>query len=251
MPCHLLFLPALLLPCLLAMEPPSRVNAPIFFLDYDGTLAPIVDDPDAAYPHPEVPGVVQKLKDRYPLWIVTGRDLRSLGRLFPASAPAIGLHGAQRGSTKDADPPQFNEDTLAALSRMQSDVPSVEGLHLESKPPTFAVHYRRAQNPEDARQRLQAWVDTAPEFLEAIWGKKVVELRHREHTKGRAVRDIAADHPDRNPVYIGDDVTDEDAFEALSDIEGSCTIKVGEGDTAADHRVSDVQAVVDYLRSYL
>ncbi len=233
------------------MESPPHVSTPIFFLDYDGTLAPIVDDPDAAYPHSEVPGVIQKLQDRFPLWIVTGRDLRSLGRLFPANAPAIGLHGAQRGSTKDADPPQFNEDTLAALSQMQSDVPSVEGLHLESKPPTFAVHYRRAQNPEDARNRLQAWVDSAPEFLEAIWGKKVVELRHRKHTKGRAVRAIADDHPDRAPVYIGDDVTDEDAFETLADIEDACTIKVGEGDTAADYRLSDVQAVVDYLKGYL
>lgn len=245
------FSSALLLPRLLAMESPPRVDAPIFFLDYDGTLAPIVDDPDAAYPHPEVPGVMQKLRERFPLWIVTGRDLRSLGRLFPANAPAIGLHGAQQGSTKDADPPAFNEDTLAALSKMQSNVPSVEGLHLESKPPTFAVHYRQAKDPEDARHRLQAWVDTAPEFLEAIWGKKVVELRHREHTKGRAVRAIADDHPDHAPVYIGDDVTDEDAFEALADTENACTIKVGEGDTAADYRLPDVQAVVDYLKRYL
>lgn len=233
------------------MESPPRVDAPIFFLDYDGTLAPIVDDPDAAYPHPGVPGVVQKLRDRFPLWIVTGRDLRSLGRLFPANAPAIGLHGAQRGSTNDADPPTFNEDTLAALSRMQSNVPSVEGLHLESKPPTFAVHYRQARNPEDAQRRLQAWVDTAPDFLEAIWGKKVVELRHREHTKGRAVRDIAADHPDHHPVYIGDDVTDEDAFEALADVDGACTIKVGSGNTAAQHRLPDVDAVVAYLEGYV
>ncbi len=233
------------------MDTPPRVDDPLFFLDYDGTLAPIVDDPDAAYPHPEVPGIVQKLRDRFPLWIVTGRDLRSLGRLFPANAPAIGLHGAQRGSTTDADPPAFNEDTLAALSKMQSNVPSVEGLHLESKPPTFAVHYRQAQNPEDAQRRLQAWVDTAPEFLEAIWGKKVVELRHREHTKGRAVRDIATDHPDRHPVYIGDDVTDEDAFEALTAVEGACTIKVGTGDTVAQYRLPDVDAVVAYLKSYL
>lgn len=234
-----------------SVDPPPRVSDPIFFLDYDGTLAPIVDDPDAAYPHSAVPGLVQQLQEQFPLWIVTGRDLRSLGRLFPTSAPAIGLHGAQHGSTQAADPPTFNDDTVAALSRMQSNVPSVEGLHLEPKPPTFAVHYRQAENPDEARRRLQAWVDTAPDFLDAIWGKKVVELRHREHTKGRAVRTIADDHPNRHPVYIGDDVTDEDAFQALSDVDGACTIKVGAGDTAAQYRLADVDAVVAYLSRYV
>ncbi|MES3628592.1 MAG: trehalose-phosphatase [Longimonas sp.] len=232
------------------MSTPPRVDSPLFFLDYDGTLAPIVDDPDAAYPHPDVPAVVQALRERYPLWIITGRDLRSLGRLFPANVPAIGLHGAQYGTTDTAEPPSFNDETVEALSQMQANVPSVEGLHLEAKPPTFAVHYRKAHDADDARRRLQAWVDTAPDFLEAIWGKKVVELRHQDHTKGQAVREVADEHPGRTPVYLGDDVTDEDAFNALADYD-ACTVKVGPGDTAADYRLDNVEDVVDYLKRYI
>nr|WP_243665268.1 trehalose-phosphatase [Rhodothermus marinus] len=77
----------------------------------------------------------------------------------------------------------------------------------------------------------------------------MIELRPRDVHKGTAVRAVAAQWPDRTPVYIGDDTTDEDAFRALAD--RGLTIKVGDGATAARYRLPDESAVVAYLRQYL
>ena len=98
---------------------------------------------------------------------------------------------------------------------------------------------------------LTDWVATAPEALEPIWGKKVVELRLRGVSKGTAVARIAARNPKQTPVYLGDDVTDEDAFRALHEVHPEAvTVKVGAGETVARYRLPDVDAVVEYLRDW-
>jgi len=230
---------------------PSVVEAPIFFLDYDGTLAPIVDDPDAATPHPEVPGLLRELDDRYPVWIVTGRDLRALSSFLDLPLPAIGLHGAQKGVIGEEVQQLMPDDAAQALRHLRRSVPSVEGLQVEDKQQAFAVHYREA-DADEARTRLSAWLDAMPEMLDAIWGKKVVELRPEGLTKGTAVRRIADEHPDRTPVYLGDDTTDEDAFEALQALDRPVvTVRIGEEETRADYRLAGPDEVVAYLRRYL
>jgi trehalose 6-phosphate phosphatase len=91
-----------------------------------------------------------------------------------------------------------------------------------------------------------------PKMLDAIWGKKVVELRPEGLTKGTAVRRIAEQHPDRVPVYLGDDTTDEDAFAALQDLDREAvTVRIGSADTKADYRLAGPDTVVDYLRQYV
>jgi trehalose 6-phosphate phosphatase len=228
------------------------VDAPLFFLDYDGTLAPIVDDPDAAVPHPDIPAILQALDDAYPVWIVTGRDLAQLADLLDLPLQAIGLHGAQSGVIGGRTEQLMSEEAADAIARLRASLPSIDGVRVEDKQQAFAVHYRQAVDPDDARKRLQSWADTMPEMLDAIWGKKVVELRPDGLSKGTAVRRIAADHPDRTPVYLGDDVTDEDAFTALDDLErDAVTVKVGEGETVAHHRLDGPDEVARYLRQYV
>jgi len=226
------------------------VDRPLFFLDYDGTLAPIVDDPMEAHPHPDVPGLLRALDAAHPVWIVTGRSLEALDHFLDLSLPAIGLHGAQQGTIGGATERLMSDDAAQAIRRLRRSVPSVDGLRVEDKDAAFAVHYRQADE-EEVHDRLQTWVNTMPEILEAIWGKKVVELRPRNLTKGTAVRRIAGEHPKRTPIYIGDDVTDEDAFRALRDMDrAAVTVKVGDGDTAAGHRLAGPDEVVRYLRRY-
>lgn len=230
---------------------PPTVERPLFFLDYDGTLAPIVDDPDEAVPHPEVPDLLRSLDDQYPVWVVTGRDLRALSSFLDRPLKAIGLHGAQEGIVGRTVEHLMSDDARDALHRLRSSVPSVDGLEVEDKDQSFAVHYRNVDREEEARDRLRSWLDAMPEMLDAIWGKKVVELRPEGLTKGTAVRRIVDEHPDCIPVYIGDDVTDEDAFRALQDMDREAvTIKVGSEDTAAEYRLADPDAVVSYLRTY-
>jgi trehalose 6-phosphate phosphatase len=232
-------------------------RSPLFFLDYDGTLAPIVDDPAAAVPHPEAVPLLRVLHRRYPLWIVTGRDAASLERFVPLPVRLIGLHGAQEGVLGGDVQRLMPESAADALSRLRERVPSGEGIEVEEKTDAFALHYRHAPDPEAARARLEAWAAEAPDTLEAVWGKHVMELRPKGLDKGTAVARIATDITGRVPVYLGDDVTDEDAFAALQAASGdgvapsTLTIKVGDGPTRARYRLADVDAVIAYLKRYV
>lgn len=230
---------------------PPVVENPLFFLDYDGTLAPIVDDPEAAVPHPRAPDLLRSLNEQYPVWIVTGRDLQALASFLDRSYRAIGLHGAQEGVIGESAHHLMSKEAVDALGRLKGSVPSVDGIWVEEKDRAFAVHYRQAEDRQHARSRLEEWLEDPPDALEAIWGKAVVELRPKGLTKGTAVCRIVDGHPDRTPVYLGDDVTDEDAFTALQNLDGeTVTVKVGAGATQAEYRLADPDAVMDYLARY-
>jgi trehalose 6-phosphate phosphatase len=143
------------------------------------------------------------------------------------------------------------DDAAQALRQLRRSVPSVDGLRVEEKDQSFAVHYREVEREEEAQERLRSWLKTMPEMLDAIWGKKVVELRPEGLTKGTAVRRIAAQHPDCTPVYLGDDTTDEDAFAALQDLDREAvTVRIGEADTRAEYRLAGPDEVVEYLKRY-
>lgn len=228
------------------------VANPMFFLDYDGTLAPIVEDPSAAVPHPAVPELLRALNRKYSVWIVTGRYLQDLSAFIDEPYEAIGLHGMQRGRLGQDVEELIPDDARRALHTMRTHVPEVDGLRVESKGPTFAVHYRHVRREAEALDELEAWLQELPAMLDVIRGKKVYEIRPRGLTKGTAVHALVEAHPDATPIYLGDDVTDEDAFEALHALERpSVTIKVGEGETRAKYRVRDPEEVVAYLRQYV
>ncbi len=231
---------------------PPVVENPLFFLDYDGTLAPIVDDPDAAVPHPQAPALLRELDAHSPLWIVTGRDLQALSSFLDRPYSAIGLHGAQEGVVGRDARSLMSDAAAEALKALRDSVPAAEGLRVEEKDRSFAVHYRAVDDEAAAQAQLKDWLADLPDVLDAIWGKKVVELRPDGLTKGTAVRRIADRHPGHVPVYLGDDVTDEDAFAALQDLNRKAvTVKVGNDETRADHRLSGPDAVMDYLRRYV
>jgi trehalose 6-phosphate phosphatase len=234
------------------MSQPPVAEQPLFFLDYDGTLAPIVDQPMDAVPHPDVPDLLTALAERYPLWVITGRHLRDLEVLLKLPLPAVGLHGTQQGTIGESIDLLMPETAVAALARLRAAVPKLEGVMVEDKDPSFAVHYRNVEDPGEARRRLQTWATDVPDGLDTIWGKKVVEVRPHGFDKGVAVERLAAKHPGHTPLYLGDDVTDEDAFAALDALDReTLTIKVGEGETRARYRLPDVEAVVAYLQRYL
>ena len=111
------------------------------------------------------------------------------------------------------------------------------------------MHYRQSTDPDAARRELDEWAKEAPSSLIVIHGKYVVELRPRGVSKGTVVDELAERHPERTPVFIGDDATDEDAFAVLRD-RGVC-IKVGPGESQAAFRLESVEDVVKYLKEYV
>lgn len=228
---------------------PPVVERPIFFLDYDGTLAPIVTDPRAAYPHPDVPSILLALQRAHPVWIVTGRSISSLERLLTIGLPAIGVHGLEKrrsgGAVESSVPPV----QLDSLQSVRNSVPRMDGIWIEEKGPTFAIHFRQAVDQVSAREALTHWAKTLPDDMEVLWGKRVLELRPRGQSKGHAVKEILSEFEGHIPVYLGDDRTDEDAFNMLES--PAVTVKVGHGETGARYRLPDVEAVVAYLRAYI
>lgn len=226
---------------------------PLLLLDYDGTLAPIVPDPARAVPHPAVPALLARLADRHPTVVITGRDLATLGRLLavdgvPVGVRAVGLHGAEWGQPGRPDLSRPHPAVDAeAVARLRATVPAFEGVYVEPKGALFAVHSRRAADPAAAEAALAAWPAAVPDGLDVVRGSCVVELRPAGVSKGVAVARLSAEHPGCTPVYVGDDTTDEDAFRALAHHADAVTVKVGDGPTAARHRLPGVDAVVAWL----
>lgn len=228
-----------------------KAENPVFFLDYDGTLAPIAPRPEEALPHPEALRVLEALRQRYPVYVVTGRRVEDLERLLPlAGLPVVGGHGLEEGVVGGEKRSLFPVD----LAPLRAHLPQCPGVRVEDKGFSLALHYREARHEARALACLKAWLREVEELLralglEVLQGKKVLEIKPRGVNKGEAVLRLLARHPGRTPVYIGDDATDEAAFRAL---EGrGLTLKVGPGPTAAQGRLRDTEAVLAYLKTYL
>lgn len=228
---------------------PPLAQSPLLLLDYDGTLAEINEDPARALPHPEVPELLTELASRWPVRVITGRELADLARLLPVPGlTALGVHGMQEGPLGGDIGWRLDQEARDLLEGVRVRLPVISGIRIEDKVGAIGLHFRGAGDEERVVAELRDWTAGLPSGLETVWGKKIVEIRPRGFDKGRAARELAKEHPQNEPVMIGDDTTDEDAFRALPQ---GLTIKVGPGDTAARYRLADVDAVVSYLSRYL
>ncbi len=231
-------------------EYPPLVSNPLFLLDYDGTLASIVPDPARAVPHPEAVEVLERLRQHHPVYLLTGRRVKELETLLPLPGLRVaGVHGMEEGVLGGTVRSQVPLGKLAALEAVRRHLPKLPGIRVEDKGLALALHYRGASDEAALEAALRAWIQAVPEGVQPLWGKKVLELRPSGFGKGEAAASIARSHPDRTPVILGDDTTDEEAFSVLG--EKAVTIKVGSGPTHARWRLRDVADVVLYLKRYL
>jgi len=218
-------------------DDPSEAAAAIFakldltaialLLDVDGTLIDIAPTPDAVHVSAELRFSLARLLDATggALVLVSGRPIADLDRLFaPLSPPAIGGHGAEmhlRGTTAircaEALPADLRRK-LTAAATAGSDI------RIEDKGYSLALHYRNA--PED-KDSLRASIDEGRaafpgEATEVQLGKFMFEVKRPGVSKGDAVRALMAQAPfaGRQPVFIGDDVTDESVFAVLPAMQG-------------------------------
>ena len=175
---------------------PLIVKKPLILLDYDGTLAPLVLNPALAYPHPEVPRLLLALTSRYPLYIVTGRRVQDLEILLPVpSLKVVGVHGLEERTVgEELKSQKISERALVSLNLLRKNLPKVTGLRVEDKGMTIALHYRGVLDEADVEETLRAWILDIPEELEALWGKKVLEVRPIGFGKGKSVLQLAARH---------------------------------------------------------
>jgi trehalose 6-phosphate phosphatase len=226
---------------------PDRIA---IFTDFDGTLVDIAPTPDAVAPPAGLAEELEALSEAVhgAFAIVTGRPLASIDHfLAPASLPVAGSHGAERRRADGSlDTPDVSlGEAAAAIARALAPLGlEHRALIIESKPAGVALHYRQA--PELAELCLNAMtklVAAHPDFM-VLRGKMVIEARPRRFSKGEAMRAFMQESPfvGRMPLFIGDDVTDEDGFVAAQAM-GGVGLKLGAGDTVARLRIPDVAAV--------
>ena len=215
--------------------------------DYDGTVAPIVNDPMAAVPDREVAVALRSLAnlDQTEVGIISSRALRDLAALsrLPSEIHLVGSHGSEFdvGFALAMDPEtQARRDALGeSLAEICHRYP---GTSLEQKPASVAFHTRNAsaENVDEAVAEVAA-LAAGDESLTYRTGKMVVEVGVMAADKGKALGVLRSNVSATAVLYVGDDTTDEHAFESLSGPDVG--VKVGEGDTSAAHRVSDTNDV--------
>jgi len=225
------------------------------FLDVDGTLLEIMQHPDEVRAAPRLKHLLAAAGRALggALALVSGRSIASLDQVFaPLCLPAAGLHGLERRDARGrVHYPSGYADRIAAARRGLMDfVQSEPGLLLEDKGAALALHYRNAPELADAcRRRIEAARDAAGEDFHIQQGKMVFELKPSGQDKGTAVIAFMTEPPfqGRQPVFIGDDVTDEDGFRAVNAL-GGLSIRVGESaGSAARFVAADVPEILDWL----
>lgn len=240
---------------------PVSARGRALFLDVDGTLLEIAESPDAV----RVPDRLKELLARLvsqeagAVALVSGRQLQQLDELFaPYRFAAAGLHGLERRNVQGRyfGVPDSSLATVPAFARARAAMTAFAWHHpelvFEDKESTLALHFRRAPALEE---KVAAFVgtllaDLGPAFqLQA--GKCVLEIKPAAGSKRTAIEAFMQESPfsGRSPIFIGDDVTDEDGFKAVNALGGD-SIRVGAViATQARWRLPDVRRVIDWLAS--
>jgi trehalose-phosphatase len=236
-------------------------STPALFLDYDGVLTPIVRDPDQALLSDAMRAVVRRLGELCPTAVVSGRDHDDVrGKVALDNLVYAGSHGFDiSGPEGLRHQHPGGVAALPALDAAQRDLEAalepVAGAWVERKRFAVAVHYREvaAEGQED----VEAAVTRAEERhgpFRMTGGKKIFELRPDiDWHKGKAVlwllETLGLEDEDVLPVYLGDDLTDEDAFEALHG-RGLGVVLEDDHDrpTAADLRLADTEDTRRFLQ---
>jgi trehalose 6-phosphate phosphatase len=225
------------------------------FLDVDGTLLEIAHHPDAVSVPPPLVAALDHLARRFggALALISGRSIENLDALFaPLRLPCAGVHGLER---RDAAAVVHRDDATALLAPLRAPladfVRAHAGLLLEDKGQSLALHFRKAPAcASDAEALLRRLISAGGSSLELKRGKMVLEVTPGNADKGTAIAAFLQEPPfaGRRPVFIGDDVTDEDGF-AVVNAQDGLAIRVGHdhAPSAARHRLLDEAAVIAWL----
>ena len=234
--------------------------------DFDGTLSPIVPHPDDAAILPECLNALRQLTElpHFHVAILSGRGLDDVrARVGLANATYSGNHGMEIAAEGMTILDDSSEQARIIMSSHREEIVRAtriyEGVFVEDKGVSLSVHYRAA--PEELEPHIERTVRAVTAgavqngVISVVQGKKVLDIRAADtRDKGAALSYVArtlqsAADAEYLPIYVGDDSTDEDAFQEVNRT-GGISILVGpaERDTVAAYRVDSPYDVADFLR---
>ncbi|KAM0034136.1 putative trehalose-phosphatase [Helianthus anomalus] len=249
----------------------SKGKQIVMFLDYDGTLSPIVDDPDRAYMSDAMRATVRKLAGCFPTAIVSGRcrdkvyNFVKLAELYYAGSHGMDIRGPSKGSKYKKSPPSVLCQPASEYLPMIDEVygllmektKSTPGAKVENNKFCLSVHFRCVEEKKwsELAAQVRSVLKDYPK-LRLSQGRKVLEIRPTiKWDKGKALEFLLeslgyANCTDVFPIYIGDDRTDEDAFMVLKERGQGFGILVSKipKDTSASYSLQEPSEVMDFLQ---
>ncbi len=243
----------------------SRIGrlTPVFCLDFDGTLSPIVADPGAACLLDGVEGVLRALAAKAPVLVLSGRDAPDVrARIRLPGVLYAGSHGFE--VLRDDGQREVHEEALRYLphlavveEQLRAATAGIPGVVVDRKRFSVAVHDRMV--PEEHLEslwRVVAGIAAESPMLRSMRGKRVTEfLPNLDWDKGRALLwllEMSSYRQDRHlPICIGDDITDEDALRTVRGPGVGIVVGSGERPTAATYALRDPVEVREFLSRML
>lgn len=239
---------------------PMRRGQGAIFLDYDGVLTPIVRRPGEALLSGGMRQILATLAERMPVAVVSGRDLADLKKKVALEGIFYaGSHGFDM-EMADGSPVEFREAApfLPLLDRaealLRERLSALRGTHVERKRYAVAVHYREtAEGDVPVVDETVEGVLGEAGPLRRTGGKKIIELRpDLDWDKGKAVcfllDSLFNDRTAALPLYLGDDLTDEDAFRAIKGRGIGIVVRDEPRPTLADYALESTDEVMVFLK---
>jgi trehalose 6-phosphate phosphatase len=237
----------------------DRAEGAFLGIDFDGTMAPIADDPDRPTIALDVRSALERFVSRpdATVAVVSGRALSDLqGRVGLDGDEVVyaGNHGLELDREGNATAHPVGEGHRPAIRRaveqLSDRLAGIPGWEIEDKGITATVHVRETppHRVDEVRSVVEATVGEVDDGLRITTGKQVFEVRPDvEWDKGTAVEHLSADLPETwTTIYVGDDTTDEDAFRAVGP-DGTAVLVGSREETAADYRLRGQDAVAPFL----
>ena len=230
------------------------------FLDYDGTLTPIVESPDKAVLSEEMRSTVEELARYCTVGVMSGRDLKDVQELvgidsiYYGGSHGFDIAGPREHKLESQQGTEFLPILDTAEQALKNRLAHITGALVERKKFSIAVHYRRVA--DDRVPEVENVVDevlSSESRLHKSSGKKVFELQPKiDWHKGKALLwlldELELNEPDVLPFYIGDDTTDEDGFRALRDQGITIVVEEGSRTTEAQYRLANPDEVREFLQ---
>jgi trehalose 6-phosphate phosphatase len=199
--------------------------------DFDGTLSPIVADRDAARMRKRTAQLLTRLCALYPVAVISGRSRADVAARLQGVPVAyvVGNHGLEPGGNLR----RFQRESKAARRALEVALQDLQGLDIEDKRYSLALHYRRSRQKRALRAAIEHAVAALPVAMRTIAGKLVLNVVPADApTKADALLALRSRQGSDTVLYVGDDVTDEDVFEV--DQPGRLlSVRVGESHSSA------------------